>query len=124
MERCLCCGDATIKKRRRLLTTKGDSFKVLLILRRYNDLVTELKNKTNGHQIFTAAEIKEESVVPEAYLCESCWKILITFYTKEVSIKDCIKKSFTILPTTEVNCESCDMTQSKHVSMSDPYHNH
>jgi len=72
------------------------------------------------HQIFTAAEIKEESVVPEAYLCESCWKISITFYTKEVSIKECIKKGFTILPTTEVNCEGRDMTQSEHVSMSEP----
>jgi len=48
------------------------------------------------------AEINEESFILEVYLCESCWKVLINFYKKE--IKKLIQQTLTI-PTTE-RCEN------------------
>ena len=58
--------------------------------------------KLENCQVHEFMASRSDVPIPEVYLRDNCWKILVNFFNKEATIKESFNKAINALPTAEV----------------------
>jgi len=65
-------------------------------------LLSERNLKLINCQVHEFLTSGSDVPIPEVYLCDNCWKILVNFFNKEATIRESFNKAINALPTVEV----------------------
>jgi len=68
----------------------------------YSMLLSERHLKLENCQVHEFLTSRSDVPIPDVYLCDNCWKILVNFFNKEATIRESFNKAINALPTVEV----------------------